>query len=188
MRGEEIIPRACLSGIYRLIFPMVRNLFAVSSVFFNLTANCFLTESLWQHFADAGEITSVRVIRDPVTQMGKGFAYVAFAEKSAASLALDLDGSELRKRKIRVTKSVGKPKSVKKREKGKKNAVQTPAQRRIAGKRDAQKAKKPGKFEGVHAKPGDAKGMLKQKGSGKPKIKKQTKKVARGKKSAGTKA
>ena len=62
-------------------------------------------ESLYELFGDAGEINSVRVIRDRKTNVGKGFAYVEFKEKESVSLGLKLNGSEINSRKIRVSKS-----------------------------------------------------------------------------------
>lgn len=35
-------------------------------------------EGLWQQFGKAGTVESVRVVRDPKTRVGKGFAYVQF--------------------------------------------------------------------------------------------------------------
>ncbi|KAI9831388.1 MAG: Nucleolar protein 12 [Phylliscum demangeonii] len=35
-------------------------------------------EGLWRHFAEAGTIESVRVVRDSKTRVGKGFAYVQY--------------------------------------------------------------------------------------------------------------
>ncbi|KAI9024042.1 hypothetical protein DFJ74DRAFT_62968 [Hyaloraphidium curvatum] len=99
-------------------------------------------EDLWAHFADAGEIEGVRVVRDGATQVGKGFAYVTFKERLAMELALDLDGSELAKRKIRVTRSVKKKKTAPTRAKERAEGL-TGAQRRLA------LAGKP--FEGQHA-------------------------------------
>ena len=62
-------------------------------------------ESLYELFGVAGDITSVRVIRDRKTNVGKGFAYVEFKDKESVSLGLKLNGSELKGRKIRVSKS-----------------------------------------------------------------------------------
>lgn len=35
-------------------------------------------EGLWRHFGEVGTVESVRVVRDPKTRVGKGFAYVQF--------------------------------------------------------------------------------------------------------------
>ncbi len=61
--------------------------------------------ALRAHFSRSalGAITSVRVVRDRSTGVGKGFGYVAFAEESAAAKAAgEMNGSELAGRPIRV--------------------------------------------------------------------------------------
>ncbi|KAI8902046.1 hypothetical protein BC833DRAFT_574848 [Globomyces pollinis-pini] len=63
-------------------------------------------ESLWSFFLVVGEIENVRVIRDRKTNVGKGFGYVQFKEKSSIPLALKCNGNELCGRKIRITKAV----------------------------------------------------------------------------------
>ena len=47
-------------------------------------------------------IEGVRVIRDPVTQVGKGFGYVLLRDRAAAAAALALHGSKLNGRELRV--------------------------------------------------------------------------------------
>ncbi|KAK9843654.1 hypothetical protein WJX81_001246 [Elliptochloris bilobata] len=53
--------------------------------------------------APAG-VTAVRVVRDGKTNVGKGFAFVEFATPAAARMALALNGTEVRKRPVRVTR------------------------------------------------------------------------------------
>ncbi|CAR27747.1 hypothetical protein ZYGR_0N02330 [Zygosaccharomyces rouxii] len=65
-------------------------------------------ESLWRHFGSCGEIEYVRIIRDPKTNMGKGFAYVQFKDFPNVSKALLLNDKPLesngKSRKLRVTR------------------------------------------------------------------------------------
>ncbi|RKP06869.1 hypothetical protein THASP1DRAFT_31316 [Thamnocephalis sphaerospora] len=61
-------------------------------------------EPIWRHFANCGEVVNVRVVRDRKTNVGKGFAYVAFADKAAVGLALQMNGSKLENRAIRVSR------------------------------------------------------------------------------------
>lgn len=52
-------------------------------------------EGLWQVFGKhAGKVESVRVPRDPKTRVGKGFAYVQFADGNVVEAALLLDGKK----------------------------------------------------------------------------------------------
>ncbi|KAK2795537.1 hypothetical protein FQN50_009721 [Emmonsiellopsis sp. PD_5] len=58
--------------------------------------------------ADLGPVESVRVIRDPATRIGKGFAYVQFRDENAVEAALLLDGQKfppMLPRKLRVTRA-----------------------------------------------------------------------------------
>ena len=66
-------------------------------------------EQLRRHFEKCGEITNLRIVRDPKTLVGKGFAYVTFTDCDAVSDAMELNGSKLLKREIRVTRCKGKP-------------------------------------------------------------------------------
>ncbi|ESZ92801.1 hypothetical protein SBOR_6817 [Sclerotinia borealis F-4128] len=47
-----------------------------------------IEEGLWRQFGKAGEVESVRVIRDEKTRVGKGFAYVQFTDANAVESAL----------------------------------------------------------------------------------------------------
>jgi nucleolar protein 12 len=40
-------------------------------------------EGLWRTFGQQGKVENVRVVRDPKTRVGKGFAYVQFYVSSA---------------------------------------------------------------------------------------------------------
>ncbi|CAI9715113.1 RNA-binding protein 34 [Octopus vulgaris] len=62
-------------------------------------------QDLREHFLDCGPISNVRVIRDKITGVGKGFGYVSFEDTDAAMFALQLNDSELKGRKIRVKSS-----------------------------------------------------------------------------------
>ncbi|KAG9433839.1 RNA-binding protein 34 [Apis mellifera carnica] len=55
-----------------------------------------------KHFKQCGEIESVRVIRDNKTGVGKGFGYVNFKNEDAVTLALELDGTTISNREVRV--------------------------------------------------------------------------------------
>ncbi|KAJ2782031.1 Nucleolar protein 12 [Coemansia interrupta] len=59
-------------------------------------------EELWTHFGSCGEVENVRVVRDRKTNIGKGFAYVQFVDRTSVALALKLHDTEINSRKIRV--------------------------------------------------------------------------------------
>jgi nucleolar protein 12 len=64
-------------------------------------------EGLWVHFAKAGKIESVRVVRDAKTRVGKGFAYVQFVDENGVEAALQLNEQKfppMLPRKLRVTR------------------------------------------------------------------------------------
>lgn len=63
-----------------------------------------------EHFLDCGSIVAVRIVRDKVTGVGRGFGYVLFENTDAVHLALKLNNSELMGRKLRVMRSVNKEK------------------------------------------------------------------------------
>lgn len=60
-------------------------------------------EPVWQLFGKCGSVTNVRLVRDRVTNMGKGIGYVTFASKDSVDLALKLAGTQLGGRPIRVS-------------------------------------------------------------------------------------
>ncbi|KAJ1616127.1 hypothetical protein T492DRAFT_1108665 [Pavlovales sp. CCMP2436] len=59
-------------------------------------------QSLREHFASCGNVESVRIVRDPYENMGKGFGYVLFEERVSVERAIGLHDSEFAKRKLRV--------------------------------------------------------------------------------------
>lgn len=60
-------------------------------------------EPVWQLFGKCGAVTNVRLIRDKVTNMGKGIGYVTFASKYSVDVALKLAGTMLGGRPVRVS-------------------------------------------------------------------------------------
>lgn len=67
-------------------------------------------EDVWVAFGTLPQfkVTQVRIVRDKATNRGKGFAYVAFAERSMVRLALDLfsevDPLVIKGRPVRISK------------------------------------------------------------------------------------
>ena len=49
-------------------------------------------------------IEAVRIVRDPTSNLGKGFGFVLFSSQPALRAALSLNDAKLRNRPIRVTK------------------------------------------------------------------------------------
>ncbi|KAF2147772.1 hypothetical protein K461DRAFT_210476, partial [Myriangium duriaei CBS 260.36] len=65
-------------------------------------------EGLWRTFALCGQVESVRVVRDPKTRVGKGFAYVQFTDENAVEAALlnnDKKFPPMLPRKLRVVRA-----------------------------------------------------------------------------------
>ncbi|XP_062503028.1 RNA-binding protein 34-like isoform X2 [Corticium candelabrum] len=84
-------------------------------------------EALRQLFGQCGDVRSIRVVRDKKTGVGKGFGYVHYEDKGAASLALKLHGSEFKGRAIRVFKAT----DTRKRKQGKKKYVHQESLKRM---------------------------------------------------------
>ncbi len=65
-------------------------------------------EGLWRTFSKVGRVENVRVVRDKHTRVGKGFAYVQFADQNGVEAALLLNDRKfppLLPRKLRVTRA-----------------------------------------------------------------------------------
>lgn len=65
-------------------------------------------EELREHFSSKdGQITNVRIVRDPKTFVGKGIGYVQFATKEAMREAItNKNGKHFKGRELRVKKAV----------------------------------------------------------------------------------
>ncbi|KAM9769737.1 RNA-binding protein 34 isoform 2-T2 [Menidia menidia] len=63
-----------------------------------------------KHFEECGAVEAVRLVRDQTSGLGKGFGYVLFKKADSVQLALELDGSKLEGRSVRVKRSVKKEK------------------------------------------------------------------------------
>lgn len=59
-------------------------------------------EELWKFFEICGEISSVRLIRDKKTNVGKGFGYVNFTTSDAVELALQMEDVKFKGRDLRI--------------------------------------------------------------------------------------
>ncbi|XP_012273382.1 nucleolar protein 12 [Orussus abietinus] len=64
---------------------------------------------IWELFGDCGKIESVRIIRDSKTGIGRGYGYVNFQSVDSVALALNLDGSKVLHREIRVQPCLVQP-------------------------------------------------------------------------------
>uniref|UniRef100_A0A3Q1F591 RNA binding motif protein 34 n=1 Tax=Acanthochromis polyacanthus TaxID=80966 RepID=A0A3Q1F591_9TELE len=64
-----------------------------------------------RHFEECGSVEAVRLVRDQNSGLGKGFGYVLFESADSVQIALELDGSKLEGRSIRVKRSVKKEKN-----------------------------------------------------------------------------
>ena len=63
-------------------------------------------EELEKVFAEYGEVTSVKIIRDKYTDQSKGFGFIEMADDSAAQKAIDeLNGTEVKGRELRVNQA-----------------------------------------------------------------------------------
>jgi RNA recognition motif-containing protein len=63
-------------------------------------------EELEKVFADYGEVTSVKIIRDKYTDQSKGFGFIEMSDDAAAQKAIDeLNGTEVKGRELRVNQA-----------------------------------------------------------------------------------
>lgn len=111
-------------------------------------------EQLFRHFADCGEIENLRIVRDRKYNLGKGFAYVQFADVSTIQLALLKNEQPFQKRSLRVTRCSAKQQK-------RKHAAERPFKQKQTDRSREGKPKrlgdvKPGTvLEGERAKAGD---------------------------------
>lgn len=59
-------------------------------------------DDLWKIFENCGKIESVRVVRDGLTGIGKGYGYVNFESPDAVELAMQMGEVTIGKRELRV--------------------------------------------------------------------------------------
>jgi RNA recognition motif-containing protein len=72
--------------------------------------NTITEVELQEVFAPFGEIKSVNIIKDKFTGEPRGFGFVEMAEKDAATAAItELDGKEIKGRKVRVSEAQPRP-------------------------------------------------------------------------------
>ncbi len=63
-------------------------------------------EELEKVFAEYGEVTSVKIIRDKYTDQSKGFGFIEMSDDAAAQKAIDeLNGTEVKGRELRVNQA-----------------------------------------------------------------------------------
>ncbi|SCU81999.1 LAFA_0C08482g1_1 [Lachancea sp. 'fantastica'] len=128
-------------------------------------------ENLWKHFEGAGDIEYVRVIRDPKTNVGKGFAYVQFTDFQNVGKALLLDGRKLNGtgRKLRVTRCKNMKKAQTQSHRGQNDNLTTQQRtklgraKKVLGKADRSTAGKEITIEGLRATKGNSAPVLKKK-------------------------
>jgi len=90
--------------------PHMRNTPSATKVFVGSLAWATDDSSLRSHFEKAGTVTDARVILDRDTGRSRGFGFVTFANQQGADAALlELNGSELDGRPIRVDRANEKP-------------------------------------------------------------------------------
>ena len=68
-------------------------------------------QQLYEVFDGCGELTGVRVVRDPLLALGKGFAFVTFSEAGAVKKALAMQGVAIDGRELRLTKAMDETKA-----------------------------------------------------------------------------
>lgn len=72
--------------------------------------NTITEQELQDVFTPFGEVKSVNIIKDKFTGEPRGFGFVEMAEKDTATAAItELDGKEIKGRKIRVSEAQPRP-------------------------------------------------------------------------------
>lgn len=69
---------------------------------------------MWKLFKPCGKISSVRLVRDGRTMIGKGFGYVNFESSDSVELALQLEEPKLKGRALRLKRCDNKVSNKKK--------------------------------------------------------------------------
>ncbi|EDL11822.1 RNA-binding protein 34 isoform 1 [Mus musculus] len=126
--------------------------------------------ALEEHFLDCGSIVAVRIVRNPLTGVGRGFGYVLFENTDAVHLALKLNNSELMGRKLRVMRSVNKEKLKQQNSNPSlKKDVIKPKQRLNFTSKEGKFHSKEGKFHSKNAFIGEKAVLMKKKKKGQKK-------------------
>uniref|UniRef100_A0AC35TJX9 RNA-binding protein 34 n=1 Tax=Rhabditophanes sp. KR3021 TaxID=114890 RepID=A0AC35TJX9_9BILA len=79
-----------------------------SSVFCGNLFRGLTEDELIKHFSSCGEVRGVRIVRDKETHQGIGIAYVNFVDPDSVINALNMNGTKLKKRPMRVSKILKK--------------------------------------------------------------------------------
>uniref|UniRef100_A0A8D0HGB4 RNA binding motif protein 34 n=1 Tax=Sphenodon punctatus TaxID=8508 RepID=A0A8D0HGB4_SPHPU len=82
-------------------------------------------DAMRDHFYACGNVVGVRIVRDKNSGIGKGFGYILFEDTDAVHLALKLNNSELKGRKLRVKRCVEKEKVQQNPDKTEKNSLES---------------------------------------------------------------
>ncbi|XP_076345776.1 uncharacterized protein LOC143244633 isoform X2 [Tachypleus tridentatus] len=61
-------------------------------------------EELYRFFSECGDVAGVRIVRDPLSGLGKGFGFILFKTMDSVMLALELNGKDFKDRKMRVVR------------------------------------------------------------------------------------
>tara|TARA_B100000700_G_C14555771_1_gene628725 strand:- start:175 stop:420 length:246 start_codon:yes stop_codon:yes gene_type:complete len=61
------------------------------------------TEELEEFFAECGEVTEAKIIKDYETGRSKGFGFVTFADETSVQSAVEKNGAPLNDREVRVS-------------------------------------------------------------------------------------
>lgn len=77
---------------------MAQNKIYVGNLPFN-----FSNEELQTTFAEYGDIDNINMITDRHTGQPRGFAFITFARQHSAETALQMNGAEIRGRKLSVS-------------------------------------------------------------------------------------
>ena len=78
------------------------------SVFIGNVPHEVRDDDVYETFADCGEVEGVRLVRDRITGLCKGFGFVLFKDSSSVLLATKYKGLKLQGRKLRVFPSKAK--------------------------------------------------------------------------------